>query len=150
MLAYLHPISLSALAVLLINDHLLKGAGLLPDIVTGKLSDFAGLLFFPLLLAALLERVLGHTPTRRTVVVLCLLTGIGFSALQLSPPITELYRHALGTLFGPQHVRVTPDPTDLLALVVLPFTYVLWATHTQKQQRPLTSPELACPLSESP
>lgn len=47
-----HPVALAAVAVLAANDHLLKGSGLLPGALTGKLSDVAGLFFFPLLLSA--------------------------------------------------------------------------------------------------
>ncbi|RYZ01918.1 MAG: hypothetical protein EOO73_33665 [Myxococcales bacterium] len=43
----------AALAVLLANDHWLKGAGLLPGWVTGKLSDCAGMVVAPLLAVAL-------------------------------------------------------------------------------------------------
>jgi hypothetical protein len=43
----LHPIVLLAIGILLINDHVLKSAW--PGAVTGKLSDIAGLVFFPLL-----------------------------------------------------------------------------------------------------
>ena len=46
-----HPLSLGAVALLLLNDHVLKQA--FPSILTGKLSDFAGLFFFPFLLAVL-------------------------------------------------------------------------------------------------
>lgn len=40
-----------AVVVLFVNDHLLKHA--FPGLVTGKLSDVAGMIFFPVLLAAL-------------------------------------------------------------------------------------------------
>lgn len=46
-----HPLVLTAVAVCAINDHILKGSGWLPGAVTGKLSDVAGLFFFPILLA---------------------------------------------------------------------------------------------------
>ncbi|MFZ9889678.1 MAG: hypothetical protein ACO3JL_19455, partial [Myxococcota bacterium] len=49
----LRPWPMTALLVLAINDHALKGAGVLPSWVVGKLSDFAGLVFFPLLLVTL-------------------------------------------------------------------------------------------------
>src|SRR3972149_6580371 len=45
------PASLGAVALLLLNDHFLKQA--YPSILTGKLSDFAGLFFFPFLLGVL-------------------------------------------------------------------------------------------------
>src|SRR4051812_25303572 len=45
----------SGLVVLVVNDHLLKGAGVLPGWVTGKLSDFAGLIVAPLLVVVLVR-----------------------------------------------------------------------------------------------
>ena len=39
-----HPVTLAALALLVVNDRVLKGA--LPGAVTGKLSDVAGLASF--------------------------------------------------------------------------------------------------------
>lgn len=50
-----HPVWWCALVVLLLNDHVLKGAGLVPAWLTGKLSDFAGLIVAPILAAALLR-----------------------------------------------------------------------------------------------
>jgi len=47
-----HPLPLLAVVVLCLNDHFLKGSGLLPGWLTGKLSDFAGLFFFPILLCS--------------------------------------------------------------------------------------------------
>jgi hypothetical protein len=43
------PMFGAALSVLVLNDHWLKGAGLLPGWLTGKLSDFAGLIVAPIL-----------------------------------------------------------------------------------------------------
>ena len=40
--ALLHPLWVAALVLLVVNDHLLKGAGLVPGVVTGKLSDTQG------------------------------------------------------------------------------------------------------------
>ena len=54
--ALLHPLRVGAVAVLVVNDHLLKAA--YPGLITGKLSDVAGLVFFPLLLVGLAEVVL--------------------------------------------------------------------------------------------
>ena len=50
------PLSLGAMAVLLINDHLLRRFW--PSWVTGKLGDFAWLLFFPFALAWVLAFIL--------------------------------------------------------------------------------------------
>ena len=53
--ALLTPTWVAALALLVANDHWLKGSGMLPGVVTGKLSDFAGMIVAPVLLAALLR-----------------------------------------------------------------------------------------------
>jgi len=57
-----HPLSLASVALLVANDHLLKRA--YPSVLTGKLSDFAGLFFFPFLLTALFG-LAGHALVRR-------------------------------------------------------------------------------------
>ena len=44
-----HPLSVAALVLLALNDHVLKQAW--PGFVTGKLSDVAGLVVAPLVLA---------------------------------------------------------------------------------------------------
>ena len=53
--ALLHPVWLGALVVLALNDHVLKGSTLVPDVVAGKLSDIAGMLVAPALLATALQ-----------------------------------------------------------------------------------------------
>ena len=132
-----HPLSLVALTLLVLNDHFLKGAGLLPGWVTGKLSDFAGLIFFPLLLTSLLNtgahflnqaaRLLGLQftldeglrPWKIWSALGC--SALVFSAIQISPTAVQLYRGFVH-FFGFSAV-VTMDPSDLIALIVLPIPY---------------------------
>lgn len=126
----LRPVPLAALIVLAINDHVLKGGGLLPGWLVGKVSDFAGLLFFPLLLVTLwnlacegVNTLVGRThllasPTSTQLVTACIMTGMGFSAVQIHPAVAELYRdvtHWVLSLTGAT-ASVTMDPTDLMAL----------------------------------
>jgi hypothetical protein len=92
-----------ALLVLVLNDHLLKGAGLLPGPLTGKLSDLAGLFFFPILLGALVRAI---PPS-----LACALTGACFTALKLDPGVNAF----AARWWGP----AVMDPTDLVALVML-------------------------------
>lgn len=128
----LHPVPLAAVALLAFNDHLLKHAGLLPTWVTGKLSDLAGLFFFPLLLTAL-SRVASHLAgrpsalTRRRLLVAIVLTGLAFTAIQLVPDAAALYEWLMPRLDpsgAVDAVRVTMDVTDLLALPVLWLTWL--------------------------
>ena len=100
----LHPAYLLALAVLLLNDHVLKEA--VPGVLTGKLSDVAGLIVLPVLLTTLLR-----VPSRQLVWAVHGTVGLAFAALQFVPP------EVLWQVFPVQH---TPDPTDLLALAILP------------------------------
>ncbi|MBN2361941.1 MAG: hypothetical protein JXR83_20995 [Deltaproteobacteria bacterium] len=128
---FVHPLPLAALALLAINDHLLKGSGLLPGWLTGKLSDLAGLFFFPLLLTAVVDVVLfgWNVIARRTLfdaslrtgklVAAALLTTALFLGIKLSPAIAGRYlwlvdRIDILDLLRPG--RIVQDPTDLVAL----------------------------------
>lgn len=137
----LHPVSLAAIALLVVNDHVLKAAW--PGLVTGKLSDVAGLVFFPLLLAAVAQQVRPALPLRRTALMCALLTALVFAAIKLSPLAGDAYRAGLGALQWPLYalwalahdrglpallrVALTPDPTDLLTLPAV--LVAVWLAH---------------------
>lgn len=88
---------LVAILVTAANDHVLKAAW--PGFVTGKISDFSGLFFFPFLLTAVLGRI-------RWIVPCAVVTGAVFLALKCT-----------GVQYGP--FRIVRDPGDLAALVSL-------------------------------
>lgn len=115
-----HPLWLASLALLIVNDHVLKGAGLLPGWLTGKLSDFAGLIVAPVLIAAI-------AGARRAAAraAACALVAVGFVAIKLSPVAAGALERALA--LAHIHWRVWSDPTDLAALVVLPVAWWLTA-----------------------
>lgn len=110
--ALLSPTWLGALAVLGINDHLLKGAGVLPGALTGKLSDFAGMIVAPVLLAA----VLGLR-SRRGLLHCHIAVGLVFALINLSPACADAWSWLMGLVGFPW--AITVDPTDLLALPAL-------------------------------
>lgn len=127
--ALLHPAWLIALVVLATNDHWLKQAAILPPVVTGKLSDFAGLLVAPAVLAAMLG-----LRTRRAWWLAHLAIGLVFSALQLAPAFAELWSALMGAFAFPW--RVTSDPTDLVALPMLALSARLfWPAMTMRSIR---------------
>lgn len=113
----LHPAWLASLGVLALNDHVLKGADLLPGALTGKLSDVAGMLVAPLLLAAVLRvrRMPGWVACHLAV-------GAVFAAIQLSAPAAEAWSAAMGFVGFPW--VITQDVTDLAVLPVLALS--LW------------------------
>jgi len=127
-----HPIALASLILLIANDHVLKG--LVPGMVTGKLSDVAGLVYFPLLVVAGLDivRQKPSTAARRDTVaaMACLLTAIAFASIKTIPQATELFNRALGLTqwaIGGGALAGAPvaptqgltDPSDLIALPAL-------------------------------
>lgn len=134
---------LVAVAILALNDHLLKGAGVIPPVVTGKLSDLAGLFYFPFLLAALVRLALragGARVTARASLVgfAAVATGVVFAAVKCTPAGATAYRHLAGALTG-HPAALVADPTDLAALVVLPLGW-LYARRHLAPSRALASP----------
>jgi hypothetical protein len=112
---------LVAVAVLLANDWVIKPTGILPGWASGKLSDLAGMVMAPVVLAALLA--LARVPVRGAALGSALAVGLGFAALKLFPAAAALYDAALarvGEVAGlPWRARTAVDPSDLLALPLL-------------------------------
>lgn len=129
----LHPIALLAIAVLVANDHVWKQSH--PCWLTGKLSDAAGLAFFPLLVLVALERWI--RPQTRALALSIVTTAVAFALVKTSPAASGAFGHVLGLAQWPVYAiaaavhgeaipgvvpaYVVTDPTDLLAL---PFVMV--------------------------
>lgn len=118
------PVALAAVAVLALNDHVLKRA--FPGPLTGKISDLAGCFVLPLVLSALLALA-----TRwRAAVRLALgaaATAVFFASIKLSTAASSAVARALAVAVEPVGLRGGPiaaDPTDLVAL---PLALVAWA-----------------------
>lgn len=107
-----------AVAVLALNDHLLKGAW--PGWLTGKLSDFAGVVVVATLAAVLLGPAAG-----------AVLAGLAFTALKTVPGAAEAVAPMLG---GGITLR---DASDLVALLALP---PLWWVLSQGRSQPNRNP----------
>jgi hypothetical protein len=115
---------LGAIVLLAVNDQLLKAAS--PGPVTGVLSDIAGLIVAPVALQAVWETgqwVVGRWrgPSALVLGVAAVIVGVGFAALQVWPPATDLYRVGLGALQWPVAAllaALSGAPTPGLAPVV--------------------------------
>ncbi|BEL07245.1 hypothetical protein Q0Z83_054360 [Actinoplanes sichuanensis] len=118
--------TVTALALLVINDHLLKSVW--PGWVTGKLSDVAGMVLAPPLLAALAGLIAPRLPFRPVAAAAIVTVGGGFLFVKLWGYGAEL-ASAAWSLITPSLVRA--DRSDLLAL---PFLGLAWWT----ARRPLT------------
>jgi outer membrane protein assembly factor BamB len=95
-----------ALLVVLLNDHVLQGAGVLPGALTGKLSDVAGLVLVPALVASL-ARARSRSALQRPVLASALALGslacLGCSSWPVAKPTVVNNRvfveHHEGALF---------------------------------------------------
>lgn len=122
----LHPALLGSLGIWFLNDHVLKAA--FHGGWTGKLSDVASLIAFPLLVVGALELLRGRGLGRAElplVVFWCLATGLVMATINTIPAAAWAYRHGLGFVqwlalgapgAHPHTVRLTVDPTDLWTL----------------------------------
>lgn len=140
----LHPIALAALGTLIVNDHVLKVR--YPGWITGKLSDVAGMIVFPLLAGALVTAVARRADPGRMLAGCVAATAIGFALVKLWAPATHACGLVLGALqwpfaalahgasVGVAPVAIARDPSDLLAL---PFAAVaLWLPRYRFQANP--------------
>jgi hypothetical protein len=96
----LTPVFAVSVVVLAVNDRWLKAAW--PGLVTGKLSDVAGVVMVAMLVCAL------GLPIRWSLAM----TVISFAALKLIPAVAVTAAPVLGGV-------TRTDPTDLVALIAL-------------------------------
>lgn len=110
-----HPVSVLALVVMVVNDHLLKQAH--GTWWTGKLSDAAGLVFFPALVALVLAWAAPRLAWRTVVATALGATAVGFTWVKATSTGAATASDLLTAVAGPSLVR--EDLTDLLALPFL-------------------------------
>jgi len=128
---FVNPLPAAAMLGMAVNDHWLKYAD--PGWLTGKLSDFLGMFYFPLFLCALSCLLFNVTlrwllPPRRPAYInrplmlsALALTAALMALVKLSPVACALIEAWFSRTFF--EIRLTPDPTDLLSFVVLPLSY---------------------------
>jgi hypothetical protein len=111
----LHPVTLLAILLLVVNDWILK-EHFGPSAITGKLSDIGGLIFAPVVLSAAIGLVLRKKLTKRRLYLCIAATGIGFASVKLSATAAGWMVAALSH-WRPASVYL--DRTDLLCLPAL-------------------------------
>jgi hypothetical protein len=151
--ALLHPVALAAIGLLLLNDHVLKDAA--PGLVTGKLSDVAGLAFFPLVLLGAWEvarSAVGRWrgPSARALAVSVAVTAIAFGLVKTTGLVAGAFATTLGAAqwaaglalaVGRGSGEIVPalvvrDPTDLVALpAVLIAAWIGWSRLPRSEAR---------------
>jgi hypothetical protein len=121
--AFRHPALIFSIFVLLLNDHVLKVV--CPSELTGKLSDFAGLFFFPFLVGVILQAVFTRLWARAALLAGLGLTGLAFAAIKTLPWANELAITLLSQALS-LPVRIVRDPSDLIALFGFAPAWLLW------------------------
>lgn len=130
MLAWLaHPVTILAVVVLAVNDHLLKAA--YPGLVTGKLSDLAGLVVAPPLLAVVIAAIARRLPATPAALAALAVSGVAFTAVKSTPAGAAVASAAWSAVTGPSVILA--DHTDLAALPALGLTAWVW---TRARRRP--------------
>jgi len=115
-----HPVGVAGVAVLLLNDHVLKTE--FGSWWTGKLSDVAGLLFAPALLAVVVAALGGHRARPCRVALACLsVVGAGFVWVKVTVGGAAAASAVWSAIAGPSIIR--QDATDLLALPALALSW---------------------------
>jgi hypothetical protein len=135
----LHPVSVLALIAVILNDRVLKVR--YPGMISGKLSDLAGLVYFPLFIATLVElkrRIAskrGWESSPQVTGVVAVITGIVFTLAKTWTPWADAYRIIFGAIWWPldaarstiagdglpplSRLHLVQDWTDLVALPAL-------------------------------
>lgn len=122
------PAPLAAVALMALNDHVLKAR--FHNDATGKLSDVAVCFFLPLLVSGVLGLVM---PARRgwRLAIGAATTAVVFVAIELSDGFGAAYVHVTKILGAPLGIRgggaLTRDMTDLFALGAIPVACFLAA-----------------------
>lgn len=106
-----HPLWWTALAVLLLNDHVLKYSAF-AGALTGKLSDVAGLIVAPVLIATLLR-----VRSPLGVLLSAWATAAVFAAINISPELAAAFDTLVSNVVP---FKTTTDPTDLFTLIAIP------------------------------
>lgn len=96
-----HPLFTGSVMLLAVNDHVLKHT--VPGVVTGKLSDIAGVFVVCVALAVASGRAR----------LAAALTAVGFTAIKTVAPMASVAAPLLGGM-------TIQDPTDLMALLAIP------------------------------
>ncbi|MDJ0721851.1 MAG: hypothetical protein QNJ04_09480 [Desulfobacterales bacterium] len=120
------PLLLCAVALMVVNDHVLKWVDLLPRTITGKLSDFAFLFFVPVVVAFGFR-----VKTRAGLVLSYALVGGLFAGINLSAHFSQMVEKLFAAVAVP--LFLWPDPTDLVALSVMPLS--LWFLARESNMR---------------
>jgi hypothetical protein len=121
-----HPLTIFFLVLLLVNDHVFRW--MWPSWLTGKLGDFAWLVFAPFMLTLPLSLLAPSGGRRQSDIIgftAISLTGLTFSLAKTLPSVHNIAILLLEELSGYPSL-LKRDPTDLITLPALLITWMIW------------------------
>jgi len=136
-----HPAFLLALLVLLVNDKVLKQRS--PSLITGKLSDFAGLFTFPIFLASLLEIGTRRYTSLRVMTGITCLIAVAFIGMKTNESVSDFIGDVWFQLLRPirsitsgstKPVTFIRDTSDLVSLISIPLAFWFWKVKLVNQK----------------
>lgn len=136
----LHPVSVTAICALLLNDHWLRLH--YPSWWTGKIGDFAWLMFAPFVGAVVLAWLIPRRLKNHQQIVglmAFLIVGMWFGLAKTIPEVHALTVTVWEAVIG-EPVSLRLDPTDLLAL---PGLWLGWKVWQQTKSSTVTKQHLA-------
>ena len=127
-----HPLSLLSILILLLNDHVFKVIS--PSWLTGKLSDFAGLFFFPFIVASGLSLLLTkfNFKSQNIGQLAFGFVIIWFILLKTFPFINSLTSQFCSFFLGRLTYFVL-DWTDIIGLISIIPAWRLWNQYRQRK-----------------
>ncbi|MES2802138.1 MAG: hypothetical protein V4654_06570 [Bdellovibrionota bacterium] len=116
---FIHPLPLIAVVLTAVNDHYFKYQ--FPGLLTGKLSDFTGLFYFPLFVCAMVVLLMrlyrkDFVFNRGLLLTAIILTDVVFCLFKLNSGVKDLFVQWFSQYVFT--IAVDSDPTDLIALSV--------------------------------
>ncbi|MGZ3745250.1 MAG: hypothetical protein ACXVB1_05170 [Pseudobdellovibrionaceae bacterium] len=141
---FINPIVLVPVGLMFANDHWLKY--IYPGWVTGKLSDFTGVFYFPIFIMAMIcfalqisrkENSAQRILTKKNLWLAILFTDFLLVLVKLCGPAARWIEMIFATsLFK---IQLVQDPTDLIAMSMNILTYLYMKNYLIDSEEPLRS-----------
>lgn len=111
----LHPAVLAAVLIVLINDQIFKAAAWFPALLSGKLSDVAGLFAFPVIVVSCGELLTKRIASARSCGLVAILTITVFSAAKISHDFSLILGEAWTLGLAPLRFVLGRDQSDTIS-----------------------------------
>lgn len=127
------PIVFLTIILTAFNDHLLKQSTF-GGVMTGKISDFAGVFFWPYLVLDLVNLIVPNFHHSKSRFLWISASGYGLLALLKISAVFRAYLTNLYQFWGLK-ISITDDLTDLLSMISIPIAYIYYCQLVKKEKR---------------